>query len=174
MPINLSNDRLIRVSKATKSIIDNWEEGVSLQNVSGHDIASLMRLVASDRWRLGVEHRRQANIILKQVKPLYRSAISRYYYAMYHSMRACVYIYYRGDDNEKHMSLPQNIPADFDTSVNWQNTLKTARETRNRADYDPYPKTDLAWRKYALDIRTDADQLALVTRAYLRRKGCIV
>lgn len=174
MPISLSNVRLIRISKATKSIIENWQEGISLKNISGYETSALMCIVASDRWRLGFEHRRQANIFLKQAKPLYRSAISRYYYAMYHSMRACVYIHHRGDDFEGHSNLFGRIPSDFDTTINWSNTLKAARDIRNRADYDPYPKTDLAWRKDALTIKANADQLLLITRTYLQNKSCIV
>jgi uncharacterized protein (UPF0332 family) len=174
MPLILAKDRLIHVSKSKTILIKNWEEGISLHYDSGLTISELICLVAVDRWRLAFEHRRQANKVLELATPLYRCAVSRYYYAMYHSMRACEYVYHRGDDYEKHMELPKNIPPDFDPGVNWQNKLKDAREIRNSADYDPYPKSDSAWRKNALALRVDADQLLSLTRNYLQNKGCTI
>jgi hypothetical protein len=87
-------------------------------------------------------------------------------------MRACVYIYHGGDDHEKHLDLPRNIPPNFDIGVNWQNRLKNAREIRNSADYDAYPKSNSAWRKPALSLKKDADELLALSRRYLREKGC--
>jgi hypothetical protein len=91
---------------------------------------------------------------------------------MYHSMRACIYIHHRGDDYQWHTDLPKKVPPDFDAAVNWQNKMKDAREIRNSADYDPYPKADLAWKKHAESLRADAGQLILSSRKYLLDRGC--
>jgi uncharacterized protein (UPF0332 family) len=169
-PLVLPRVRLVRVSKSRKEVIDNWAEGVSLCNDSGQTIPELMQLVSVDRWCLACEHRRQANRLRKI--SMYRSSVSRYYYAMYHAIRACIYIFHGGDDHEKHLDLPKNIPADFDPGVNWQNKLKDARELRNDSDYNPYPKSDLAWRAAAENLKVDADRLISLTRTYLISKGC--
>jgi uncharacterized protein (UPF0332 family) len=153
-------------------VIDAWNEGVSLENDSGKSILMIVRIVAADRWRLGSEHRRQANKLMVMVDPLYRSAVSRYYYAMYHAIRACVYLSHGGDDHEKHVELPRHIPNDFEPLVNWQNILKDAREIRNDADYNPYPKSDLAWRSNAERLKATTERLLVVSRRYLQNKGC--
>jgi uncharacterized protein (UPF0332 family) len=170
MPLVLTRARLVRVSKSRKEVVDNWAEGVSLQNDSGRTITELLRIVSVDRWCLAFEHRRQASHLLKV--PMYRSVISRYYYVMYHAMRACTYMSHGGDDHEKHLDLPKNIPADFDPTVNWQNKLKDARELRNDSDYNPYPKSNLAWRTAAVTLKGDADRLLRLSRAYLKNNGC--
>jgi hypothetical protein len=88
-------------------------------------------------------------------------------------MRACVFISHEGDDHQEHTKLPLNIPKDFDPGgMNWQTKLKEARLTRNKADYDAYPKSDGAWHKAALAIKLDADSLLIVARRYLKSKGC--
>lgn len=170
MPSLLPRQRLIRISKARLNDTKQWKEGVSLESDSGLTIDYLILRAASDRWRLAHEHRRQANKLLRSA--LFRSAVSRYYYAMYHAMRGCAYLYHGGDDHEKHSDLPLHIPGDFLPGVNWQNKLKDARELRNSADYDPYPHSDGAWRKHAVSLKLDADQFIAETRAYLRNRGC--
>jgi hypothetical protein len=52
------------------------------------------------------------------------------------------------------------------------NALKSARERRNAADYDPYPKADSAWRKDAEDLRTAAANMLSEVRRYLKARGC--
>ncbi len=39
--------------------------------------------------------------------PMRRVAVGRYYYAMYHAMRAVVYFRTPGDDHEQHSDLPR-------------------------------------------------------------------
>ena len=110
---------------------------------------------------------------MKPRPALYRSAISRYYYAMYHAMRACVFISNSGDEHEEHSRLPLQVPSNFDPAGrDWQAKLKSARLDRNRADYEPYPKENNAWRKTALALQSDASELLKVARHYLRSKGC--
>ena len=146
MPRVLPNNRLIRLTEATNAQINYWKEGVSLQKDSGRTIPELISKAAADRWYFASDHRRNANKLLKSKPPLYRSAVSRYYYSMYHAMRACVFVNHQGDDYQQHGQLPQYIPSDFPSRSSWQNILKDARDLRNRADYEPYPKSNMAWR----------------------------
>ena len=172
MPNVLPNDRLNRLVKSKQQQIKDWKEGVSLQFDSGQTISQLINNAAADRWWFAYENRHNANKLLKSKPPLYRSAISRYYYAMYHAMRACVFINHQGDDFEQHSLLPQYVPNGFPPGHNWQNMLKDARDLRNRADYEPYPKSNTSWRPDALQLKKDADLFLFETRTYLRSKGC--
>lgn len=172
MPRVLPDVRLIFVSKALNSDFQKWKEGISLNGDSGKTIAELAQIVARDRWKLAREHRRHAVRLFQLVRPPFRSVISRYYYSMYHAMRACAYLFHEGDDFEEHSKLPSNIPSDFPSQPAWQNKLKNARLMRNRADYDPYPTSERAWLAQANSIKTDAEQLLRETKTYLIGKGC--
>ena len=168
----LQPKRLLRVGKATHQLLQDWTEGVSLYRDSGLPIESLALRVASDRWVLAAAQRRDGNKLLGLSQPACRCSVSRYYYAMYHCMRAAAYVYHGGDDYQAHSKLPQHVPKDFPDCDDWANRLKNARLTRNAADYDPYPKSDKAWRRRASEIKSDADALLRVTREYLRERGC--
>ena len=170
----LSETRRNRLTKATQNQIEDWKEGVSLQNDSGLTISQLISNAAADRWHFAYEHRHNANKLLRSTPPLYRSAISRYYYSMYHAMRACVFVSHQGDDFEKHSKLPQYIPDDFPSGHNWQNMLKNARDVRNRADYEPYPKSNVAWKPDALTLKKHATLFLSTTRTYLQNNGCLL
>ena len=174
MPQVLPNNRLNRLATASNKQIKDWKEGVSLQNDSGKTISQLINNAAADRWHFAYEHRRNANKLLKSKPPLYRSAISRYYYSMYHAMRACAFVSHGGDDYQEHRNLLSHIPKDFPDRSSWSNTLKNARDLRNQADYEPYPKSNIAWKSYASDLKKDADLLLSTTRVYLQKKGCIL
>jgi uncharacterized protein (UPF0332 family) len=104
--------------------------------------------------------------------PPYRSAISRYYYSMYHCFRAAAFIFHRGDNHEGHSELPKHLPTDLPSLALWRNELKIARLARNDADYDPYPRTNTPWLVKAKSIKTNANKAVLETRNYLRSKGC--
>lgn len=172
MPRVLPDIRLIHISKAVKVDFQRWREGISLKQDSGREIDELARIVARDRWRLAAQHRRHGTSLFSLARPPYRSVISRYYYAMYHAMRACAYLYHQGDDFEEHSKLPSNIPNDFPNQQTWQNKLKDARLMRNRADYDPYPTTEKFWKAQAGLIRADVTDLLRSTKLYLQGKGC--
>ena len=163
----------MRVSTATSTTIQSWKEGISLAQDSGQTIDQLLVKVAAERWAFASSQYTHARQLMKPRPALYRSAISRYYYAMYHAMRACVFISNSGDEHEEHSKLPLHIPSNFDPAGrDWQAKLKSARLDRNRADYEPYPKNNSAWRKTALALQSDASELLKVARQYLRRKGC--
>ena len=171
MPPILPRARLKRIAEATCDHVRTWKEGVALERDAGKPIGDLLCKVAVDRWALAFRLRAQANQLLNSHH--YRSAISRYYYSMYHSMRACVFIHHEGDDHEKHSELPLYIPPSFDPAgTNWQTKLKDARLLRNRVDYESYPKSEHAWQPDAQTIRQDANLLLKVSRHYLALKGC--
>ena len=116
MPKALPDKRLIRLAEATNAQINHWKEGVSLQKDSGRTIPELISKAAADRWHFAYEHRHDANKLLNSKPPLYRSAVSRYYYSMYHAMRACVFVSHQGDDHEQHSELPKyklSFPSDL-------------------------------------------------------------
>jgi uncharacterized protein (UPF0332 family) len=164
--------RLNRIAQFAHTDIARLKEGISLQADSGLTIDELIRKAAADRWKLANQHRRDAAKLYSGSPRKFRSAISRYYYSMYHAMRSCVFISYEGDDHQEHSELPLNIPKDFDPGVDWQNKLKNARLSRNRADYEAYPKTEKAWESTAIIIKKDADVLLQTALNYLRGKGC--
>ena len=170
MPLN--DQRLVRVGKACAGIIQSWKEGVDLQQQSGKPIDDLCLEVASGRWRLAYDMRAAANGCLARKVPLVRDAISRYYYALYHAMRAAAFVYHQGDDHESHKALPGKVPVDFPNHPYWSNQLKSARDYRNRADYDPYPRGTRHWHPIAVLLKSDADKLLPAARTYLIGKGC--
>lgn len=168
----LGHQRLIRLAKAKAETIDAWKEGVNLETAGGKAISLLCLDVAAGRWRLAYELRAAGNYCIGRSSPLLRDAISRYYYALYHSLRAAAYIFHGGDDHESHRELPAKVPSDFPNQAHWSNQLKSARDYRNRADYDPYPRVASHWRPIALTLKTDADQLLPLAKTYLKVKGC--
>ena len=86
-----------------------------------------------------------------------------------------MFVSHQGDDYEHHSDLLKYKKlSGFPFNLNWQNILKDARELRNRADYDPYPKSNTAWKQDALDLKKDADLFLSTTRAYLQKKGGIL
>ncbi len=171
--LRLNSERLNRIGKADKKLLQSWKEGASLSTDSGQTIDSLKLTVATARWRLAAAHRRDGNKLLRLAQPPFRSAISRFYYAMYHSLRAAAFIFHEGDDYEEHSKLPMNLPSDFPDGGTWQNALKNARLSRNAADYDPYPTALSFWKCKATAIKTDTDLLLLQTKKYLITNGCI-
>lgn len=168
----LTDKRLIRVGKAGHDLIVHWKEGVSLERDSAASIEELCRRVATARLVLARDQRRDGNAALKRRPPLLRTAVSRFYYSMYHSVRAAAYLFHGGDDHEAHSNLPLHVPDDFPNRSVWQNTLKSAREHRNRADYDPYPQSVRSWLPVAAQLSTECKALYSETRAYLASKGC--
>ncbi len=86
-----------------------------------------------------------ADRLMRARPPMCRVAVGRYYYGMYHAMRAVVYFHVTGDDHEQHSVLPRSMPADFPDADFWKNALKDARLRRNEADYDPYPMSDVSF-----------------------------
>ncbi len=163
---------LQRVAEAKKKMLDDWAEGISIPSRTGHALVEVRHRVVADRIALAASCRSRGSRLLQAQPPLYRDAISRFYYSTYHSFRALVYFGFGGDDHEKHSDLPSHLPADLPGLAIWANDLKSARETRNAADYDLYPKSENAWKSDALRLQTTAADALTAARSYLRMKGC--
>ncbi|MET7820504.1 HEPN domain-containing protein [Micromonospora zamorensis] len=172
-PRHVSYDaELLRVSKATKSILQFYGEGVHIETHTSRSLSDLQQQVCADRLILAESFLHAGTRFLRMRSPEYRSAISRYYYAMYHTARAVVYHHHGGDDHESHSTLPTKLPRDFTNSALWTNYLKDARNRRNEADYDPYPMGGAPWRPIAANLSTKASDLLALAQSYLQQKGC--
>lgn len=166
------SEALHRVATARKSLLDNLKEGESIQPRTGRTIEDLRQRATADRMQLAAWILRRGKRMVTLANPSYRDSTSRFYYAMYHAIRAVVFFQHHGDDHEQHSTLPTRIPDDFPNRSYWQNQLKIARGMRNAADYDIYPKSEAAWRRGSEDLQTSAIRLLPVARSYLRSKGC--
>jgi uncharacterized protein (UPF0332 family) len=163
---------LLRVSIGTEKVLNQYAEGVYIATLMSRSIKDLQQQVCADRLVLAEHFLEAGHKLMRAKPPQYRSAISRYYYSMYHSMRSVVYFTFEGDDHEAHAALPGKTPKDFVNAAVWQNNLKDARERRNEADYDPYPSAHTNFAATARDLRAKAIDLSKVARAYLKQKGC--
>lgn len=167
----ISSEDLLFVSKSPRARLEFLAAGASLVARTGYEVKQLRVKAAFDRLQL-------ANSFLKEAKSLYRggrhlrrTVVSRAYYSMYHALRSATFIYYGGDDHEQHTVLATKLPNDFPDKAKWENSLKSARLERNRADYDPYPRRDQQFEKTAQDVIADATALIVITRDYIRSKS---
>ncbi len=163
---------LLLVSKAKKTKLDSLATGASLVERTGYSVPQLVIKSTKDRIEFARTLLVSAELAIQGSRPVFRSAVSRAYYSMYHSCRAVSYYIHGGDDHEEHSKLPSNIPHDFPDHSHWENNLKRARYERNRADYDPYPKKDRLFETAANDLIDEARILLPMARKYLRQKGC--
>jgi uncharacterized protein (UPF0332 family) len=170
--LHSKQQHLLRISKAKQNQIIGWKDGVFLGTLFGASMTDLEQMVVADRIALARRLRQRGLRLMRSKPPMHRDAISRFYYSMYHSMRAVVYYANHGDDHERHSELPRHIPADFPNQALWANELTSARETRNASDYDPYPKTEAPWAKDAAVLDNSSRRLLLDVVNYLRTKGC--
>jgi uncharacterized protein (UPF0332 family) len=166
------DDILLRVCRSKKSTIDSFSEGVRLERTSNHTIEELRHRATADRLRLAEDFLAAGEALMKARPTQYRHAISRFYYSMYHAMRAVVYFNHGGDDHDRHVILPSKTPHDFLDHNIWQNNLKDARSRRQEADYDPYPVARLSWRRSAKDLSLQAPELIRLSKDYLKTRGC--
>jgi uncharacterized protein (UPF0332 family) len=163
---------LLRVCKADKKTLNLFAEGIYLEGLTARTLRELQDQVSADRLRLATGLLHAGDRLVRSRPPHYRSAVSRYYYCMYHAVRAVVYYVHGGDDYDAHSALPSQIPPDFVDSALWQNSLKDGRAHRNDADYDAYPVNRSVWRGVATDMGVQATQLLSLSEQYLRGKGC--
>ncbi|UKE77473.1 HEPN domain-containing protein [Xanthomonas graminis] len=161
---------LLFVSKSPKETLDYLAAGASLVARTGADIKRLRFKAASDRLALAASFLKEANALSKG-GGLRRTVVSRAYYAMYHAARAATFISFGGDDHEQHTVLPSKLPLDFPDSKKYQNSLKSARFERNRADYDPYPRSDEDFSGAAATLLADAVLIVSTARKYIRAKS---
>ncbi len=172
MALGAAEAALLRVSKGDRRLLSALEEGVYLTSITARTIADLRQQAVADRLQLAEHFHATANKLLRTRPPQPRSAVSRYYYAMYHATRAIVFFVHGGDDHEKHSNLPGQMPPDFVDAAIWQNNLKDARGRRNEADYDPYPLAAASFLPAARDLQGRSADLLIAARAYLKTKGC--
>src|SRR4051794_2643549 len=104
---------LQRVAEVPQKRLLDWSEGVSLERRSAHTLDELRHRSTVDRLELATACRRRARLLLEVQPPLYRDAISRFYYATYHALRAVVYFAEKGDDYNGHTELQQRVPGDL-------------------------------------------------------------
>lgn len=168
----LSEDQLLRIAKANVNTINLWNAGVVLYRDAGESIFHSQCRVVAARLSYGDVIRAHGTAIMILPQPIFRVAVNRFYYAMYHYMRAVVYFHARGDDHQEHSVLPTQIPKDFPNRGTWQTTLKEARFGRNSADYDPYPPADTNWQPLAAALQLSATDLPVLCLQYLRQRGC--
>jgi uncharacterized protein (UPF0332 family) len=164
------SQELLFVSKATKDKLDALTAGVSIVSRTGYQIEELRAKATLDRLALARAMLDCAEAAFRL--NLHRLSVSRAYYSMYHGLRATTFYVFGGDDHEKHADLPSKLPQDFPNRATWENALKSARLERNRADYDPYPKSDDRFKTVAMKITADAHALIPIIRKYLKQKGC--
>lgn len=162
---------LLFVSKGSKERLDTLVAGTRLVASTGYPIETLRSKAVSDRLELARSILKSAENSLTRPAPSFRTAVSRAYYAMYHTIRALSYFTHGGDDHQEHSKLPASIPTDFPSHSRWENELKRARLERNRADYDPYPRNDRRFEDAAEYLTQNARILLPIARRYLRYKG---
>ena len=170
MPKSTEKD-LQFVTKRSKHELSHMAAGASLADRTGYSVKQLTAKAVGDRLGLARSILKNAELILTQPQPSFRTTVSRAYYSMYHTARALALFATGGDDYQEHSKLPASIPTDFPSRQYWENELKRARLERNRADYDPYPKNDDRFEAVANDLVTRAKALLPLTRQYLRSKG---
>lgn len=121
-------------------------------------IAQMVTQVTSDRLSLAGGHLVTADNLLLDNQ--FRSAISRYYYAMYTAARAITFADIQGDDHQRHGVLPGKLPVSMPSVSIRSAELNDARGLRNEADYDVYPLSESDW-------ESDARGLASIAAKFL-------
>lgn len=170
MPKKVQVRDLLFVSKALKSRLDDLAAGASLAARTGLDVNKIRLKAANDRAMLAAAFLKEAKYVAAN-GGMNRTVVSRAYYAMYHAARAITFLSYGGDDHQEHSTLPGKLPRDFPESAQWQNALKNARLERNKADYDPYPRSDADFGAAALALLLEAKLLVTAAKAYIRSKS---
>ena len=172
MSITGTEQRLLRVSKLTSRDLALVREGPSLEVALTRPLADIVDQVVSDRLHLAEQFLDMADRMSRSRSDLARPAIARYYYAMYHAMRAVSYSALPGDDHESHSTLFQKgVPSDYPDAATARNALKDARLLRNEADYDPYPQNTSYFRQQMKQLSPIAVAFVATARKYLSSKG---
>lgn len=168
--VGLTDSEKVLFSGTVSDNIKNYKLGVSLTKRSRTSINSLINRACNDRLKLADVFFIDATRTIKMNPPMYRSSVSRSYYAMYHAARAVAFMYYQGDDHEAHNKLPTKIPDNFPDFRIWQNLIKTARLDRNKADYEPYPAEDLTYKVVAEKQLVEAKKFLREAKKYIKLK----
>lgn len=162
---------MLDIGKASRERLSTYKRGVYLETRFGKSIDDLKIDACLARWALAIrflQYARKADAVRPRQN---RLVIGRSYYCMYHAARAVVFHFTGGDDHEAHSALPNALPTDFPNRQAWLNQLRTARLERNRADYDPYPKTENAFSTQANTTFTQAGLFVVEAKNYLLGKN---
>ena len=143
-PLPPKQRALLRVSQATREQHDQWGEGAHLRGVLRVDLETARAAAAADRIQLAARFLSAARASYAVGR--YRDAVSRGYYAAYHALRAAAFSDTGGDDYQQHSDLPKQLPEGLPDVALTKNALTAARLARNKADYEPYPKSEAAWK----------------------------
>lgn len=147
-------------------------EGVSLEADLSRPLSEIMAQTVADRLDLADEFLSMAQALMRSRTDLSRAAIARFYYAMYHAMRAAAYEHFKGDDYEAHSTLSsKGVPPDYPLQSLASNELKDARILRNEADYDQYPLNQGYFRVQAKTLQPKAVAFVQNARLYVTSKG---
>lgn len=172
MILNTVEERLHRVTKLSNKVVVVLREGVSLEADLSRPLADVMAQTVADRLDLADEFLAMAQALLRSRTDLSRAAIARFYYAMYHSMRAASYQHFEGDDYEAHAVLSsKGVPPDYPSQALASNELKDARILRNEADYDQYPLNRGYFKTQAKALQPVAANFVGAARRYVTSKG---
>jgi uncharacterized protein (UPF0332 family) len=166
------SDQVLIISKSGKDYLENLKRGVYLESATGYTIEELKLIACRDRYLLAIAFLKEARRAANGRPARLRNAISRAYYAMYHAIRALVFLHEAGDDFQEHSELPHHLPGNFPNRQLWENKLKNARLERNKADYDPYPREERSTAKTASVLLRNAEELLPIVRTMLKAKGC--
>lgn len=162
---------VVFIGTLTASEVQCGRRSVHASREHNQSFDNLLLLAAASRWRLGRLFLQEGQSLLSLPTPLFRLAVSRLYYSMYHSMRAVAFTHFRGDDNEGHSKLHTKEIPGFDQTIKWQSILKNARTERNQADYDPFPSDDTNFEGAARSMEQDAAAIQHASMTFLRSRG---
>ena len=165
------DERMLRLSKMAATEIALLKEGVSIEAFFSQTIDDALYQAIADRLDLADSFLATANRMRRARSDMHRATVGRYYYAMYHAFRAVAFQSKRGDDFQKHSDLANAIPGDFPNASVAQNDLKSARLTRNEADYDPYPASSNHFKAAVATLAPLASTYVVQARIYVRLKG---
>lgn len=161
--------RLHRIANLDSETLSHLREGATHVRSSGIDLSVLEIEVADERYRFALVLLADAKELLAQSRP--RSAISRAYYALYHSIRALAFLANSGDDYQNHSELPKGVPDAFSAAPEARALLKRGRLLRNQADYDAYPRELSYWLGEANKLLPEVESMLLSVKLYIRSKG---
>ncbi|MEU7098575.1 hypothetical protein AB0A66_09610 [Streptomyces longwoodensis] len=166
--VTLTDQLLLHISTSKSATISALPVGGSKYPFP---TAQLLQQIVSDRLLLAGGHLRAGDALLFATQ--YRSAISRFYYAMYQAARAITFAEIKGDDHERHNVLPRNLPASIDNPAVREAELVDARLLRNQADYDIYPINESDWENDARALSATAANFVQMCESFALTNGYI-
>lgn len=171
MTLTADDERWRSLAKVESRRVKSFREWIALDARWGRGLDDLIHQVSFDRILLAEEFLEMGDAMVRARRDFSRSSVSRYYYAMYHGLRAVAFQSSEGDDHDDHSKLERGVPNDYPNRALVVNRLKDARIWRNEADYDPYPQTGGYFSSTETALKPLAHQTVAEARAYLRSKG---